>query len=1082
VKIEKLGRFEISIPFRAVNNNNIRVDHLKIRANITGARLRFETAEVDLGLTAVGSDGTKVLSFTNDCDVPVMFMIKPTLHMDMGSMHDNKGNLSSRSGSLTGRSRKSSARSAASGDFSVADSQASSGSESFKIDGKTTVFIDPPSGMVNPQETFSVTVGIKAGKQPQRIRGMLESRLFDESGKNELMSQFLNLRGEVQAPKTVMYPLLVPLGHVYVGQPVSFSVTTENLCNLPTKFKLTRPGGDSSAYSLSYENGKGNLDAKGVAITTCKFTALTTGFIDDIIANKIFGAQVPLGFEVKAHAKGVLLEFKNLADDEDPPLPLADPSETQFPGSDPPPEPKPIEPIYMGKDKEVPLYERKCRRFVIRNFSAIPAPFEFAPKTYSIKEKPRKLGDRPQSVGAVKEESLFTRVERTDGIIIPHELGENKFHAAAGKKYISVTEQRREDRIFLYSGLGASYFIDVTSGTVPPWGVQVITLRSFNDIPGNYDDDLECTVREGEIYRTFAIPLKMSVIGCPIIIEKATVGMTEITVAGGNKSDLVGMQMLQLGYCCVNSDPLVREFYVKNNGSKQGKVKWLVRSIASKARGPVKISLSVGKDGKPKSSIEFWEDLAKDSPFKVEPDRCIVPPYGRQKFKVTLFRTDKLGKEVAKVTGSILFNEEEGAAEDDTVTTTSSTIVTFANDKTGLNPTVNNKFTIGMILEGDLQHPTVAIDKNTYVATDTETKADAEHGIIMKSHATLLFAKGTKPTDVCYKPITVYNPLPVALTFNMSVDGPFSMLDAASAGSSGATTVAASSSSSSSSASSWSSSSSSSASSANSKISLGKPVHLLPGESTSLSLAFNPHKDLRKLLLTSFAQEAGKAAEQTGALVLSYATGQRMQVPLVAKISTPFLTGSSPRVFFGTCHTAQTCKALFLLSNPTDVPARWTVQHIPGGGKWKSSTAIRVAGFEPKEEDVDDPSVFEITPNAGMVEGPTVSVTSTVAAPAKDFNRKDDTVVPQRLVVTSWANRTLNMKDSLQIRHQEQHQSEADACYPMPITVRFLPNKNTPYSCRFRFSCEFGNTFDMLLQGRGTYEEHMHKPIHPVPK
>jgi hypothetical protein len=250
----------------------------------------------------------------------------------------------------------------------------------------------------------------------------------------------------------------------------------------------------------------------------------------------------------------------------------------------------------------------------------------------------------------------------------------------------------------------------------------------------------------------------------------------------------------------------------------------------------------------------------------------------------------------------------------------------------------------------------------------------------------------------------------------------------------------------------------------------------------SLSIAFNPKKELRKQLLSSFTQEAGKAAEQRGDLVLSYATGQTMHVPLIAKVSTPFLTGSSPRVYFGVCHTSYNCKALFLLSNPTDVPARWTVSHVPGGGAWKPTTAIRVAGFAPKEEDIDDPTVFEITPNAGMVAGPTVSVTSTVAAPARDFNRQTDTVVPQRLVITSWAQRTLSIQDTLQNRHVEQHRSEADACFPMPITIKFVPTRNKSYSCRFRFVCEFGNTFDALLQGKGTYEEHEHKPINPIPR
>ena len=85
-------------------------------------------------------------------------------------------------------------------------------------------------------------------------------------------------------------------------------------------------------------------------------------------------------------------------------------------------------------------------------------------------------------------------------------------------------------------------------------------------------------------------------------------------------------------------------------------------------------------------------------------------------------------------------------------------------------------------------------------------------------------------------------------------------------------------------------------------------------------------------------------------------------------------------------------------------------------------------------------------------------------------------------MTTSWATQTLNLQDSLEARHNEQGRSEADAAYPMPITIRFNPSTNRSYSCRFRFKCEFGNGFDLLLQGRGTFEEHEHKPLNPIPK
>jgi hypothetical protein len=76
----------------------------------------------------------------------------------------------------------------------------------------------------------------------------------------------------------------------------------------------------------------------------------------------------------------------------------------------------------------------------------------------------------------------------------------------------------------------------------------------------------------------------------------------------------------------------------------------------------------------------------------------------------------------------------------------------------------------------------------------------------------------------------------------------------------------------------------------------------------------------------------------------------------------------------------------------------------------------------------------------------------------------------------------MTMKDTLVAKHDDQHQSEADARFPLPLTIRFAPTKNTMYCSRFRFSCEFGNSFELVLQGEGTYEEHEHKPLNPIPK
>jgi hypothetical protein len=57
-----------------------------------------------------------------------------------------------------------------------------------------------------------------------------------------------------------------------------------------------------------------------------------------------------------------------------------------------------------------------------------------------------------------------------------------------------------------------------------------------------------------------------------------------------------------------------------------------------------------------------------------------------------------------------------------------------------------------------------------------------------------------------------------------------------------------------------------------------------------------------------------------------------------------------------------------------------------------------------------------------------------------------------------------------------------EALYPAPISIIFTPKKNKKYCSRFRFVCEFANGFDLVLQGEGTYEEHEHHPLNPMPR
>jgi len=183
-----------------------------------------------------------------------------------------------------------------------------------------------------------------------------------------------------------------------------------------------------------------------------------------------------LGFFFKALSKGVQIEFSKLEEGASKPLPLAAPHETRFPGPGVVPYPAPIGPIEIGSD--VPLYERREVLIVMRNFSAIPAPYEMSVKKYAAE---REHAARKGAVGnvVIKEiEKLHytAKVDAKQFILTPQEEGEFKFASEAGKRYIGARTKRLEDKKFLTLGLGGSHLVEPKFGTLPPWGVEVIKV------------------------------------------------------------------------------------------------------------------------------------------------------------------------------------------------------------------------------------------------------------------------------------------------------------------------------------------------------------------------------------------------------------------------------------------------------------------------------------------------------------------------------------------------------------------------------------------------------------------------------
>eukprot|EP00603_Paraphysomonas_imperforata_P012272 CAMPEP_0114456490 /NCGR_PEP_ID=MMETSP0104-20121206/3660_1 /TAXON_ID=37642 ORGANISM="Paraphysomonas imperforata, Strain PA2" /NCGR_SAMPLE_ID=MMETSP0104 /ASSEMBLY_ACC=CAM_ASM_000202 /LENGTH=2201 /DNA_ID=CAMNT_0001628979 /DNA_START=70 /DNA_END=6675 /DNA_ORIENTATION=- len=1098
--IDIIGKFDMILPVTA-KCSALQVNDIAISVATVGPKVRFESPDLDFGLISTGCDIKKVTTFSNDTDIPLNYNLTCVVGASLGGFRSptkSKLNVNSDTESLS--SMPSTARS----------NMTDISGDSFAIDNpKASYKFDPPRGTLGPHESVQTTVTCTGGKNPERIRGVVECRVSDIKHLCDLPIQYVSVRGEVQSPLTIVYPSVIDIGNVYINTPVTFSVFVRNVSSLEAKYKFERPGGESSAYRMNFpENMKsGPLAGREIRELKIEFTALNSGIIDDIYGCKIFGSTAPLGFQIKAIAKGINVDFKPLDEGEEPPLPIAKPTDAQFPGGpDLIPEMYPPTPVDFGS--AVDLYERVSRRFVIRNLSAMAAHFNIRPRKHDVGENfDFNLANSPS--------------RPMKGTLVANEDGENRYHSEGGKKYIGALLKRREDKKFLTLGLGCSYVVEPMNGVVEPWGVCVINVLARNDMPGCFDDDLLIDVKD---HRRLPLPMKMNVLGCPLVIERDSFGMSRMKNTGKDVSqedkvvDSLAPLMLEMGNASVNADPLLREFRVRNNGAFPATLKWKLRSVQGKVNGPLKVEVNLSALGsksknKTKTSLLFWDDVAKDSPFTVDPKVTVIPAYGRKNFKVKLLRTTSEGEELALLSGAISFGGEESLTEGLNDSTTVQSVVdpnapikssppspsggrrssltgdtasvNVANSVTSTKSNQKSSFSISLHLRAKLVMPMMKIGSVMVTASaERVVKVPTDQGIKLSAHAPLLFASGSRPSEVCTQVVTLTNPLPTALLFNISIDGPFSIKAITDEEASGKKVKKDGAVASGGSVASVGTNKSAITKSVAGSL-VGATIQLLAHKSSRYLIAFTPRRDLRsKMLNNDSAGGSGGCPDvsESGSFTLSFSTGHQIYVPVTTVLTTPFISASSPRMYFGVCHTTQTTEGTLLLNAPTDVLARWTVTHIPGAGGSRKVSSIRVQGFAVPPVQADDPSVFEITPDNGVLQGPTVSPSAAMYCPPNDVNRSSAlAVIEQRPVKTSWATQQLTMKDSLATRHHKSKVKEIDPIFPLPITVKFKPTKSTRYSSRFRFSCEYGNTFDVLLEGQGTFEEHEHNPKTPHP-
>lgn len=141
---------------------------------------------------------------------------------------------------------------------------------------------------------------------------------------------------------------------------------------------------------------------------------------------------------------------------------------------------------------------------------------------------------------------------------------------------------------------------------------------------------------------------------------------------------------------------------------------------------------------------------------------------------------------------------------------------------------------------------------------------------------------------------------------------------------------------------------------------------------------------------------------------------------------------------FGICNVDKSRTIKVYLSNITEVTAKWKLNYITFP-KTKIVSQYTTTEWERENlQKVDDPEVFEFSIAEGDIKGKTL---------------------PLR-----------NMPEGLCVPPVPKDEEERKYL-PQPILINFRPKQNVLYKSKFRFTVANGLSCDIILKGKGSFEE-----------
>ncbi|DBA00161.1 TPA: hypothetical protein N0F65_007786 [Lagenidium giganteum] len=682
---------------------------------------------------------------------------------------------------------------------------------------------------------------------------------------------------------------------------------------------------------------------------------------------------------------------------------------------------------------------------------------------------------------------------------------ENRFQSDNGHVYARRSAENMEDRAILAHGHGVALQVSPAQLHIPPWEQAVVTVTCFNNMPGMYADDIVCRPTGAPPVFLHA---NATVVGTPLALDRNCVGLyypKRITDPSKEaKSALPGQPTLHVGDICVRSAPVTRTLRVINRGPRPARLKWkLVEN--GKENQLVTVTLHLDFTAKVQIRIVPVADEEVEFPFDITPSEGLIPQFSTVPFKVTYTPPENPERARLLLLGDAhwlqpLSNDSSGTAlhtpesddlsitlpseagspprsTDSEKTSSSSKLrkvtmlaagkalkaVRVANTLARRAPaqrstnaassSVSAKC-LRILLAANVVEPELFLDKSQLLSgmagLQAQRNASAGYHVKFTTWSTIATAASTVARQAQVHPFhrrefTLLNHLNARLTFRLECTGPFYVYHAESMAPRHPLASAG-------------------VSAAHRKNEGESYIFTLPPRmSVRVDLRFDAANCHSVVAARAAAHAAASGptspkADGTagamqklrlkqhveGALFVRFTNQSAQCIQLVGEILRPLLSVSPSIYNFGHVHLCQTRRVVLRLTNPTVVPAAFTVRHVP--------LPIPISRAQKQEMKLhhshatDDPSVFEFQAMEGELEGPTTSIRSAGGALPR-INALRERIPEQRRLVHT----------------------------PLELSVLFRPKEVKRYKSRFRFVVASGNDFEVVLEGAGhLHEQEIH--------